>query len=119
MGIAYGFFKCNASKRKVEAELPSLRNAAETPSELELSLTEDLDSIKENNGLKSLIEQAKINGINFVMKGEQPNTKNQIVAGRIGNLLNMAYQSSLYRPGEPFYGQVIYQEADRSYSFLE
>ena len=119
MGIAYGFFKCNASKRDIEAELPSLRKAAETPSKLELSLIEDLDSIKTDNGLKSLIEQAKLGMINFVMKGEQQNIKNQTVAGRIGNLLNMTYQSTLYKPNEEFYGQVVYQEADGSYSFLE
>ena len=42
-GEAYAFFYCKASKPQVERELPLIRRIVGTPSELELSLTDDLD----------------------------------------------------------------------------
>jgi len=119
MGKAYGFFKCSASKGEIEAEMPSLRNDAQTPSQLETSLTEGLDSIRGDSGLMSLVEQAKKLGINFVMEGNYPDATNQDTAGELGNILNMAYKSKLYKPRELFYSEVVYQEADGSYNSLE
>ena len=119
MGKAYGFFKCNASKGEIEAEMPGMRNAAQTPGKLEVSLTEGLDSIKGDEGLMSLVKQLRQKDFNFAMEGNYPSATNQDTAGELGNILNMAYKSNLYKPGEPFYSEVVYQEADGSYNSLE
>jgi len=43
VGKAYGFFDSKASKKEIEAELPTIRKLARTPSQLELSLVEHPD----------------------------------------------------------------------------
>ncbi len=43
IGKAYAFFDCSANYEQIEAELPNIRTAVKTPSELELSLTENPD----------------------------------------------------------------------------
>lgn len=48
LGKTYGFFDCSASKEEIEAELPTIRDFAQTPETLELYLTEGQEiSLKE------------------------------------------------------------------------
>ena len=47
IGKAYAFFNCRASKEKIEAELPTIRDLVETPYGLELSLKEGTDHLRD------------------------------------------------------------------------
>ena len=42
IGKAYGFFECIYSKEAIEKEVPAIRELVNTPSELELSLFEQV-----------------------------------------------------------------------------
>ncbi len=64
VGKAYGFFYCNASKQKIETELPTIRKMVRTPSQLELSLIQGMDNIRGNERLTALAQEAKQDGIN-------------------------------------------------------
>lgn len=117
MGKAYGFFKCSASKREVEAELPSMRNAAETPSELETSLIEGLDNLRAEEGLVPIVRKAKRFDMNFVIEGNYPGKSNEETASNLGDILNMASASKLYKhkPEEDLCTAVVYQDGNGNY----
>ncbi len=118
MGKAYGFFDCRASKEEIEAELPRIRELSKTPSELELSLIEDMDNLKGDEELMSIARDATYQGIRWVLETMYPGVTNKEAADETVSILNQAYQTPLYEDEESFRGAVVYKEKDR-YTFME
>ena len=108
---AYAFFNCGASKQEIEKELPDIRDAVKTPSQLELSLTEGInpESFKHPE-LKTIAQNAKEAGIRYFMKACYRNFGNKQTADELTGILNQAYQSPLYQDKEEFRGKVVYEE---------
>ena len=111
-GQAYAFFDCDASKEIIESKMPILRRESQTPSDLELSLTDDLDSLKEDD-LLSIVQEAKDSGMNYLLKATYPNATNKKTADELATMINMMYASPLYKPGEEFSGAIVYKEKDK------
>ena len=112
VGRAYVFFYCNASKEAIEAELPTIRKLVKTPSQLELSLIEGMDNIRGDEKLTALAQEAKQDGINYILQATDPNGTNKDASNELVSILINAYQSSLYKAGEPFKGAIVYEEKD-------
>ena len=110
IGKAYGFFYCNASKQEIETELPTIRELVRTPSQLELSLVEGMDNIKGDKRLIALAQEAKRDGINYMLQTTYPNGTNKDTADEVAGILNQTYQSPLYKAKEPFRGAIVYEE---------
>lgn len=118
IGKAYAFFDCRASKEKIETELNYIRDAVETPRELELSLTENLDELIGFRGALRLIDpnlsqiarEAKEAGIRYAMEAKYPNATNKKTADELSAVLNQAYQSDLYQKDEGFRGWIFYED---------
>lgn len=110
VGRAYGFFYCGASKQEIETELPTIRELVKTPSQLELSLMEGMDNIKGDKGLTALAQEAKQDGINYMLQATYPNGTNKDTADEVASVLNQACQSPLYKAKEPFKGAIVYEE---------
>lgn len=109
-GKAYGFFDCNASKKEIEVELPTIRDLSKTPSKLELSLIEGVDRLKGDSDLMSIAKEAKEANMKYVMEATYPGTTNKATADELATILNQAYQSPLYQKGEQFRGEIIYKK---------
>jgi len=108
-GKAYGFFYCNASKEAIESELPTIRKLVKTPSKLELSLTEGMDNLKGTSKLTALAQEAKQDGINYILEATYSDASNKQTADEVANILNQTYQSPLYKDKEQFRGAVVYE----------
>lgn len=108
-GKAYGFFNCRASREEIEAELPAFRDLAQTPSELELSLTEGMDELKRVSDLIPIVKKAEKAGMRYAMEATYPNATNKKTADELSAILNQAYQA-LYEKGEEFRGEIAYKE---------
>ncbi len=113
VGKAYGFFYCNASKQEIETELPAIRELVRTPSQLELFLIEGMDNVKDDKRLTALVQEAKQDGINYMLQAKYPNGTNKQTADEIASVLNQAYQSPLYETNAPFKGAIVYEEKDK------
>ena len=110
VGRAYGFFYCDASKQEIETELPKIREMVKTPSKLELSLIEGMDNIRGDENLTAIAQEAKQDGMNYVLKGIYPSGTNKETADEVASIFNQAYQSSLYETNASFRGEVVYEE---------
>ena len=117
-GRAYGFFNCNQPKAVIEAELPYLRRAVGTPSDLELTLIDGLDNLQVPAGLSPIVAEAKQYGIQYVLEARYNGATHQKAADEVAAVLNQAYNSDLYETGEAFEGQIVYQQGDK-YVFRE
>ncbi|MEK6915197.1 MAG: hypothetical protein AABW89_01490 [Nanoarchaeota archaeon] len=117
-GEAYAFFQCSASKQEIEREIPLIRKVVGTPSALELSLTEGMDGVSGNVGLRSLAQEAKQSGINYMLKAVMPEKTNRETADEVASVINQAYQSPLYGASGPFNGAIAYEQ-NGSYVFRE
>ena len=125
-GKAYAFFDCKASKAHIEATLPDIRDAVQTPGELELSLTEGMDELIGFRGalrltdprLSQIAKQAKEANMGYVMQAFYPNATNRKTADELSAILNQAYQSPLYSRDEQFRGEIVYEE-NGEYVFRE
>ena len=106
IGEAYAFFDCNALKQEIEAELPTIRKLAKTPSKLELSLVEDPEKL---GGDKDLIQKAKESGYKYAIKATYHGATNEKTADELADILIHAYQSRLYQEGEDFKGDILYK----------
>lgn len=117
-GKAYGFFDCSATKEEIEGEIPFIRDAVKTPNQLELVLTEGMDTLMGDSVLLSIAQDAKKAGIKYVMEATYSNATNKQTADELSAILNQAYQSPLYQKGEKFRGEIVYQE-NGEYLFRE
>ena len=110
-GKAYGFFQCDASKKEVESLLPQIRTDAQTPSELELSLVNGMDNVRDDKQLRALAQRAnQEDGINYMFQARCPGKTNAQVANEVKDILEQTYQSQLYKKGDKFKGAIVYQE---------
>ncbi|MEK6960483.1 MAG: hypothetical protein AABX47_04880 [Nanoarchaeota archaeon] len=104
-GKAYGFFYCAHPEQKVGEILSAVREITNTPSQLELSSIEGMDSrIKGDDRLTALVQEAKRHGINYMLQATCPRGIN--ATDEAAAVLNQAYQSPLYRSHEPFKGAI-------------
>ena len=134
-GKAYAFFNCRASKIEIEAELPTIKKLAQTPSRLEISLNEGFNKLKYDQDLLKFIKQNKVYPIfsskeimtkakpikmmdlRYVVEAKYPNATNKATADELTMILNQAYQSPLYQDKEKFVGEIVYKEEGR-YVFI-
>jgi len=110
IGKAYAFFDCKASKESIEALLPDIRDAVETPGELELSLMEDFNLLKGDSEVLGMAREAKEAGVRYAMEANYPNATNLKTADELAAILNQAYQSDLYPQGGKFKRWIFYED---------
>ena len=117
IGKAYGFFNCKASKKKIEAELPTIRKLVKTPSELELSLIEGVKNLKGDQDLVKLARQSQTIGIRYALEAKYLNATSRETAEELISILNKTHQSPLYSKKETFIGFTLYKDKGK-YIFL-
>ena len=108
-GRSYGIFDCNASKQRIQAELPKLRRLTGTPSDLELSIR-DIDDVRGDSDLMPRIRDAKKAGMRYVAEADCPNATNADAARALTIISNQGYQSPLWKKDEPYRGEIIHKE---------
>lgn len=112
-GTAYAFFKCNASFAEITSAIPSARREANSPSYLEITITEDPTKINTLNDpeLADIAQDAKAQGINYAAQATLLKATNRETAIELREFLNALYAwSGLYTKGEKFFGEVVYDE---------
>lgn len=114
-GKAYGFFDCNATKEEIEEKIPFIRDSVQTPNQLELILTEDVNSLNINS---DLLEIAQELDSRYVIESTCQDYTNEQTADELLAILNQTYQSQLYQKGEKFRGEIVYKESGK-YIFKE
>ncbi len=117
VGEAYAAFDCRASKNAIESEMGFIRRLVMTPEELELHF-EATNSPRGNTKLKQLANEARQEGLGYLIEGNYPTATNARTADELAAVLNQAYQSPLYQTGEEFRGNIIYKEKGQ-YVFRE
>ncbi|MFA6530571.1 MAG: hypothetical protein WCT31_02485 [Candidatus Micrarchaeia archaeon] len=108
IGKAIAFFDCRASKKRIEGELSTIREFAQVPPMVELRLYKGPEKVTEK-GMKGLAASAKEDDIRYAMVAMFPGRGNEAAANELAAVLNQAYQSPLYREGEPFKGYIFYR----------
>ena len=111
-GRAYGFFDCRAPIRTIERELPAIREAVQTPPEVELSLFEGMDTADPE--LMSMARAVGGQDMRYALKVTRPGASNRATANEPASVLNQGYLSPLFGRREPFRGAVVFAE-DRRY----
>lgn len=111
VGKAYGFFSCKAEIEGIREELPILRECAQTPNELELSLMENTGVLKGDPELRQLAGEAQDAGRNYVLEATYPNASNHQTADELTSIFNQMYP--LYDRVEEFEREVVYEEDGR------
>ncbi len=118
-GRAYGFFDCTAKNEEIKAVLPTVRDLAQNPSKLELSLSEGVGhsyglvnraEANINQDILSIAQEAEQAGISHLMRASLPNASNRETAEELSAVLNQTYQSLLYQEGEDFRGETFFEE---------
>ena len=131
-GKAYGFFDCNASKGEIEGYLPFIREVTQTPSELELSLTEGLGGLEGDPLLMPAYESAKSRirfpsamstqdrlmtkqeigdrELRYTIQVTVPDKTNERAAEELDAILNNMYNLHLYQENDPFRGAIVFEE---------
>lgn len=112
IGKAYGFFDCRASKSEIEAELPTIRKLTRIPSEVDFSLypIEDTDNLGWDSELTSISRDARNAGIKYALEAAYPGETNRKTAKEVAAVLINTYQSHLFDEGEPFRGEIVFEE---------
>lgn len=111
VGEAYTFFDCKASREEIEKELPTIRQISNTPDELELYLTQEInpDNFRHPE-LREVAKQAKKAGIKYSIKANYVNATNEKTASELTDIMRNAYASPLYAKGEDFRCRVLYRD---------
>jgi len=109
-GKAYGFFDCNATKEQINDEIPFIRKSVNTPSKLEITLTEDINSLNVDPKVLEIAQEAKESNMKYVMEATCQDYTNEKTADELSAVLNQAYQSPLYEKGEAFRGEIAYEK---------
>jgi hypothetical protein len=111
-GRAYGLFECRASRELLQKEFEDTRRMVESPSTLELNLT-DLNSEnlpREDTQLSDIIVEARAEGINYLIEAIIPNESNRRTAEELAANFNLAYVSPLFPENEMFKGAILYKD---------
>lgn len=112
MRNAYALFKCDASLDDIVSALPDIRSAVNTPSTMEISVTEGIERVKEIPGLEEVARKAKDVDFNYFIEAYDSNLSNENVANELTAVQNQSYQSPLYQDGDDYIGQVFYKKDD-------
>ncbi len=112
VGKAYGFFYCSAAAHEIESMLPTIREMAQVPSDLEISLILGMENVHVDSRLDNLASEAQKNGINYMLQGQGIRMTNLDVASELCAIVNQLYQSPLYTQTkrDNFMGAVFYEE---------
>lgn len=112
-GKAYGFFYYGGRESILEV-LPEIRERTETPSELTLDLVEGVDNLNTENdsALVEIVQRAKRQSMNHVLKATLTGMKNIRAANFLGNIMNGVY-GKLYDKSEPFYAGIVYKRGEQ------
>lgn len=116
-GIAYAAIHCRKTKDIINESLNSLKKAAKTPINLEMSLMDKNDLLKEDSDLEEFIERADISDLNYFFKAVYPNNSNEETAIELSHILMQANQSYLDEEGE-LWGVVTYKNQKNKYVLL-
>ncbi len=122
-GRAYAFFDLNAPKTDVEREL----NYVRTHSDLELSLVEGEEGLKEDAEAMKALEASKRFSLNrlpkdqreentvsyrYALKAKLPDATNYRTANKMNNVMNYLHQE-LSTEGERSFGEIVYQRGGK------
>lgn len=124
MGKAYAFFYCGASRGELERELPSARERAKAPAELELKLTEGIkpDYFEHDAQLMELAQDACAMRNNYSLMAYLPHATNEKAANHLVNVQDALYQSPLHerfhRGSDKFIWGIVYKSGSE-YEFME
>ena len=113
IGEAYGFLHYNG-KKSISEVLPQIREGSETPSELTLDLVEGVDNLDTGNdsALVGIVQRAKRQHMNHVLKATLPGMGNRRAANFLGNIMNGIY-TELYDKSDPFYAGIVYKRGEQ------
>ncbi len=103
----------------IEAQLPAIRKLTQTPSDLELWLTESIDNPELPEDLLPIAQEAAGEGLRYVLQATYSKATNEKTADYLVNLLNQTYQSPLYQEGETFEGGIVYKGDNNKYVFRD
>jgi hypothetical protein len=106
VGIAYGFFYCDAQKEEIEEELPTIRKLAKTPSELELSLNKCMEC---DGDIADFAQEEEQRGRNYVLEATCPGKTNENIADELESIFNQTYLTNLYEKGDPLDRRIVYE----------
>ncbi len=136
-GKAYAIMGLGASKEQIEDELPKARQAARTPSQLEISVREVKDVMNDRNTDQKLVKyigqnfivpitpgkylgpvQVKTNVIpmskvNYILEAKYPNATNEKAAAEITDVTNYLYYA--FGNDKPFFAEIFAKAPDREY----
>lgn len=109
IGTAYAFFQYGGRTEDISEILPYIREDTETPSELTLDLVDGVNKLDTTNdsALADIVSQA--GNMSHVLKATLPGVDNRKAADYLGNIVNGFYNTPLYQPSEPFYGEIAYK----------
>lgn len=125
-GKAYGFFYYKGKAEDISEKLPYIRDMYETPSDLELSLTEGvckfigtsilgrkaLAGKPIDTQLRDVATQAKRQHMSHVLEATLPNVGNKMTADLLGDIMT-GVNFSLYDKEEPFYAGIVYKRGEQ------
>jgi len=114
-GRAYGFFSCYSRdddrsplKEEIEGAFPGFREDVNTPSNLELSLTEGYHERDDMRGdIRSIAHTLTTSGMEFVLSASLPGGTNREASDELASILGHMSNSSRYDE-KPFRGMVVY-----------
>jgi hypothetical protein len=111
-GEAYAFFRYAGAADILELALPDMRQMAQAPSALELTLSNTQRFFHLDDKLMSFVVLARTLDLNYVLAGRQQGVRNADVADSLGNVVNQLGKSALYRPTDPFIAQIIFMREE-------
>ena len=112
-GKAYGFIKCDKSKAQIEELLPLIRELAQTPSQLELSVVQGIKKSQGDRKLhETVIRELQEEGqCNYAYEARLPGATNEQTARELKDIFNASYNSPLFEPRPSgVYGIVVYKQ---------
>jgi hypothetical protein len=113
-GEAYGFFYYQGSSKDILEALPKIKRKTQTPSKLELNLTEGVNKLdtSKDSALDEIVQKAERQHMTHALKASLPEAGNRKTAGFLGNVMNGIY-TSLYDAKEPFYAGIAYKRGEQ------
>lgn len=138
-GEAYAFFNCSASKEELNSEIPAIREEAQIPGNLELTLTTTkelekaentdprlLDYIRNNQmystfsenrrELKAVAQPYRMTDLTYVLKARYANKTNDEAAMQLGDAMNQVYRTHGNDEGdEVFTAEIVGKDENGEY----
>ncbi|PIN92741.1 hypothetical protein COU54_05775 [Candidatus Pacearchaeota archaeon CG10_big_fil_rev_8_21_14_0_10_31_24] len=119
-GEAYAFFKCDASRDKIQTELPTVCRLARTDSDLELSLAETRKHEPVSERESWLVGEAKKRDMNYMLKAKYLGRDNAAAANEVANVINGLYSDkTIFENSGAFMREVVYTGEDCQYVFKD